>query len=243
MSEIKLTVLVDDFNGAEKGYVRSYGFAALIEKNNKKILFDTGTKVNPFINNLLLYGISPASVDAVILSHNHYDHTDGLPGILEKNKNLPVYIHKDWDHPASFKGFQVPSDNKVVIQKARELHEVTAHLFITNSYYSSDYGGVYEQACFIKTKSSYILICGCCHPGLNNFLKDRESLGIPPDSPLYLIGGMHGFKFSDTQAKVLNPIVKSVVLYHCTMHANIFRKQFGEKCQIGIVGKTLSFPL
>ena len=34
---IKITVLVDDIDGAEPGYVLSYGFAALIEKDDKKI--------------------------------------------------------------------------------------------------------------------------------------------------------------------------------------------------------------
>ena len=30
MKEVKITVLVDDYNGAENGYICSYGFAALI---------------------------------------------------------------------------------------------------------------------------------------------------------------------------------------------------------------------
>ena len=38
-----------------------------------------------------------ALIDAVILSHNHNDHTDGLLGILRENKDIPVYVHKDWD--------------------------------------------------------------------------------------------------------------------------------------------------
>ena len=53
---IKITVLVDDINGAEAGYILSYGFAALIEKDEKKILFDAGTKERPLINNLKAYG-------------------------------------------------------------------------------------------------------------------------------------------------------------------------------------------
>ncbi|MHA1491180.1 MAG: MBL fold metallo-hydrolase [Promethearchaeota archaeon] len=237
---VKLTILIDDYNRAEEKFVLSYGFAALIEKNNKRILFDAGTKVEPLIKNLHTYGVLPSSLDAVILSHNHYDHTDGLPGILKENDKIPVYIHKDWDAPASFKGFQVPKKNRIVVKKAKEIIDIPG-IFVTNSYLAPDYGGVYEHACFIKTNNAFILLCGCCHPGLNKFLKDRKILGIPQDAPLHLIGGMHGFKFSDFEAEKLYPIVKSVVLYHCTENTRIFQKQFKKKCFNGIVGKTLIF--
>lgn len=241
MNKIKITVIIDDLNLVKKGYVKSFGIAIVIELNKKIVLFDTGDSEPPLLSNLRAYGISPASIDAVILSHNHNDHTDGLPGILRENEDIPVYIHKDWDRPASFKGFQVPSINRVVIQKARELNEVTSHLFITNSYHSSDYGGIYEHACYIKAENSYILLCGCCHPGLNRFLEDREILGIPKNAPLHIIGGMHGFKFKEDEAKSLSSIVRSIVLFHCTMNEGIYKEQFGEKCQIGIVGKVMQF--
>lgn len=242
MSLVKITILIDDFNGALNGFISSYGIAALIEIEGKKILFDTGTKVDPLIANLGAYGISPTDLDAVILSHNHYDHTDGLPYILEQNVNIPVYVHKDWEKPASFKGFQIPQRNKVVIQSARQLKEITSKIYLTNSYYSSDYGGVFEHACYIKASNSYILLCGCCHPGLNQFLKDREILNIPKNASLHLIGGMHGFKFSKNEAEELNSTIESVNLFHCTMNATIFRDQFGEKCSLGVLGKTMKFP-
>ena len=242
MSLLKITILIDDFNGAVKGFIPSYGIAVLIEIDGKKILFDTGTKIDPLIANFEVYGVTPTELDAVILSHNHYDHTDGLPYILKHNVNIPVYIHKDWEKAASFKGFQVPQKNKIVIQRARQLKEITSKIFLTNSYYSSDYGGVYEHACYIKANDSYILLCGCCHPGLNRFLKDREILNIPKNTSLHLIGGMHGFKFNKNEAEELKPIIKSVNLFHCTMNAKIFREQFGEICSLGILGKTMKFP-
>ncbi len=241
MEEVKITVMVDDFNGSEVGFIRSYGFAALIEINNKKILFDVGTKVDPLVANLKCHGVSPSSIDAVILSHNHYDHTNGLPGIIKKKSNIPVFIHKEWDKPASYKGFQVSKTNRVIVQKARELKEVTQGLFLTNSYFSPDYGGVYEQACYIKATSSYILLCGCCHPGLNKFLEDRTLLDISQDSPLHILGGMHGFKFSNNEFIKLSPVIRSINLYHCTINTKTFQKQFRDKCFVGKVGKTLIF--
>ncbi len=236
-----ITILIDDFNGVEHGFIKSYGFAALIEINNKKILFDTGTKIQPLLLNFKTFGVSPSSLDAVILSHNHYDHTDGLPGILKENKNIAVYVHRDWDAQESCKGITVPKKNQVILEKGREISEISLGLFLTNSLWSSDYGGIHEQALFIKTNESYILLCGYCHPRLSAILKERTNLGIQLDTPLHIIGGMHGFKFSNEEAKQLNPMLKSVILCHCTMNAAIFKKQFGDKCFVGIVGKKYKF--
>ncbi len=225
----------------ESGYIKSFGFSALLEVNNKKILFDSGTKEDVLIANLTNFGINLSSIDAVILSHNHYDHTDGLPAILKLNKNLPVYVHKFWEKPVKHKGIPIPPKNKIIVKEGGQLEELGEEIYITNAYMSLDYGGIYEHACYIRTKDSYILICGCCHPGLLDFLNDREKLGIPVKTPLHIIGGLHGFKFEDKEAQSINPYIRSIIICHCTKDTNIYKKQFGEKCIIGTVGKTLQF--
>lgn len=241
MGEVKITIMVDDLNCAKEGYILSYGFAALIEVNDKIILFDSGSKVRPLISNLNKYGLNPSSIDLTILSHNHFDHTDGLPGILKQNKDMPVYVHKQWNIPVSYKGIPIPPKNMVINQNARECVEIVNGLFLTNSYLSSDYGGIHEHAAYIQYENSVILICGCCHPGLNTFLYDRQILEIPLEKPLHIIGGMHSFKFSLQKAIDLNPIIKTITLFHCTENIKIFQEQFKNKCQIGIVGKTMAF--
>jgi len=238
---VRLTILIDDINGSEIGYKKSFGFAALIEKDNKRILFDTGTYPEPLLANLKAYGISPSSIDAIILSHNHNDHTDGLPGILRENDNIPIYVNKDWEIPVSYQGKGIPKKNLVVNKEACECSELINGIFLTNSHFSSDYGRIYEHACYIDAGNSFILLCGCCHPGLNKFLQDRTQLGISLESDLHVIGGMHGFKFSESEAEKLDSIVKSVILCHCTMYASDYRRQFGNICSIGIVGRTLKF--
>jgi 7,8-dihydropterin-6-yl-methyl-4-(beta-D-ribofuranosyl)aminobenzene 5'-phosphate synthase len=241
MDKLKITPIVDDLNGALEGYRLSYGFALLIEINNKKILFDTGTNIPPLIFNLEKYGVKPNSIDFIILSHNHFDHTDGLPGILEINKNVPVYVHKHWQIRSRYRGRSIPSKNLVINQNARECTEMTKGLFLTNSHLSPDYGGIHEHACFVQSKDSVILICGCCHPGLNKFLEDRIVLNIPLDHPLHIIGGMHSFQFTTQRALEVNRILRSIKLFHCTQNIKIFKNQFKQKCQIGIVGRTIEF--
>lgn len=241
MEKIILTILIDDINGAEPNFHRSYGFSVLIQMNNKNILFDAGTKVEPLMQNLKVLNLSPLDLDAVILSHNHFDHTNGLVAILKENNQIPIYVHKNWYNPVEYKGFQAPDKNYVINKTAKELTEITEGIFLTNCHTSGDYGGIDEQACYIKAKSSYILLCGCCHPGLNKFLGDRNSIGISSTHKLHLFGGFHGFKFDDVRAKELNPIIESVIICHCTMNGKIFIGQFPKKCKIGKVGEPITF--
>jgi len=237
----KITILVDDLNGSVDDFVCSYGFAALIEIQNLKILFDTGTKEKPLQKNLSRMGFSARDLDAVILSHNHYDHTNGLAILLKDNPNLLVYVNKDWDKKISYKGKKIPSKNKKIIMNGRKMDELNSNLFITDTYYSPDYGGVYEHACYLKKKNHLILICGCCHPGLNKFLKNRGHLKISESIPLTIIGGLHGFSFTTQEAKELNPQLNNIILCHCTSKIKTFQDQFKDKSSVGIVGKVYKF--
>ncbi len=239
----KITILVDNLNASAQGFIKSYGFSALIEIDNKKILFDTGSNSKPLLYNLKVLGYTPKDLDCVILSHNHDDHTDGLPGILQENETIPVYIHRDWDRKVSFMGFQVPEENKRFINQRGKLYQISNNIIITNPYYSNDYGGIDEHACFLKNeqKDSYVLITGCCHPGLTTFLNEQKKLTIPPNSHLSIIGGLHGFRFSIQEAEKLYPKLQNIILCHCTTHVKTYERQFKEKASMGIVGKTYLF--
>ena len=71
--EIKIlsTMLADEGFG-------EWGFAALVEVDGRKILFDTGAHDDTVQRNLKAMGLDLSAVEIVILSHNHGDHTTGL---------------------------------------------------------------------------------------------------------------------------------------------------------------------
>lgn len=62
---------------ADEGF-GEWGFAALVEVDGKKILFDTGANEDTVQRNLKAMKLDLSDVELVILSHNHDDHTTGL---------------------------------------------------------------------------------------------------------------------------------------------------------------------
>lgn len=89
---MKITVLMENSVLKPMDVCGEHGLAILVERNGKKYLFDTGQS-SRILNNMEVLGVNPESLDAIIISHGHYDHTGGLRGILEKTGKMPVYAH------------------------------------------------------------------------------------------------------------------------------------------------------
>lgn len=94
---MKITVVVDNCvpTLAKVAFRGEHGLSVLIETGANRILFDTGQS-DLVVHNLGLLGVHPRDLDAIVLSHGHYDHTGGLPAILAMaGKRLPVFSHPD----------------------------------------------------------------------------------------------------------------------------------------------------
>ena len=86
-----LTILYDNI-AATEGPTPDWGFAAIIQGLEKTILFDTGTKEDIFLNNVKALDVDLGKVDVVFISHDHSDHTGGLPAFFKVKSGLPVYV-------------------------------------------------------------------------------------------------------------------------------------------------------
>ena len=69
--------------------------SAVCETRN--LLMDFGFTPQALNNNASLLAVNPSELDALVLSHGHYDHFGGLVGFLQQNKEtlkakLPFYI-------------------------------------------------------------------------------------------------------------------------------------------------------
>jgi 7,8-dihydropterin-6-yl-methyl-4-(beta-D-ribofuranosyl)aminobenzene 5'-phosphate synthase len=63
----------------------------------RNVLIDFGYMPETLNNNISVLKLNPAEIDALVLSHGHYDHFGGLVGFLAANKgkfkrNLPFFI-------------------------------------------------------------------------------------------------------------------------------------------------------
>ena len=81
------------------GLVAEHGFAALVttRRGNEThtLLFDTGVSPNGLGDNLERLGIDSGAIEAVVLSHGHFDHAGGFPGLarLRRRQGLPITLH------------------------------------------------------------------------------------------------------------------------------------------------------
>lgn len=73
----ELRVLVLSTMLADRG-IGEWGFAALIEADEHRILFDTGARPETVLQNAKEIGVDLSDIEEVVLSHNHWDHTTGL---------------------------------------------------------------------------------------------------------------------------------------------------------------------
>ena len=60
-----------------------------------RFLFDAGTSPDGVIENMRRLDIDPSSIEAVVCSHGHFDHTTGIDGLIRAvgRMNMPVLLH------------------------------------------------------------------------------------------------------------------------------------------------------
>ncbi len=90
--EIKITTLSED--RANYGYLAEWGLSILVEVEGKKILMDTGFSLST-LHNAQLMGIDLATIDRIVLSHGHADHTGGLRELLRVRGEVEIIAHPD----------------------------------------------------------------------------------------------------------------------------------------------------
>jgi len=101
LDSLKITVLTEDSVLYESHYLGQHGVSFLLEgvkgSDVMRIMVDVGQNSQALLNNMKLMNISPSIIDAVVLTHCHYDHTQGVARMLREisRKDIQVVAHRD----------------------------------------------------------------------------------------------------------------------------------------------------
>jgi 7,8-dihydropterin-6-yl-methyl-4-(beta-D-ribofuranosyl)aminobenzene 5'-phosphate synthase len=213
---IEITILYDNYTLTE-GCTTDWGFACIITGTEKGILFDTGTN-----GSILLGTMDKLQVSAVVISHNHADHTGGLSSFLSRKNNvtayLPLTVSSGFVQNVRSRGatVQLPTDAVQICEGA--------HL-------TGLMGGI-EQSMVLETPKGLVVITGCAHPGIVQIVqKAKEML----EKDVYFVfGGFHLVNDSDSQVRskigqFRSMGVQKVGASHCTGDRAIalFEQEYG----------------
>ena len=106
-----------------------HGFSALVTVTKagreRNVLFDAGLTPDGLAENMRRLSLSPKEIEAIVLSHGHFDHTTGLDGLARAlgRPNLPVIIHPEfWSRRRiaipGREPFELPSTSKSALRGA-----------------------------------------------------------------------------------------------------------------------------
>ncbi len=90
--KIQITTLSE--NTANYGFLAEWGLSILVEVDGTRILVDTGLSFSA-VHNAQLLGIDLSTIDRIMLSHGHADHTGGLREVLRRRGEVEVIAHPD----------------------------------------------------------------------------------------------------------------------------------------------------
>lgn len=81
------------------GLMAEHGFSALVSvrrgTTTTTLLFDAGLSPDAMVTNADRLGVDLSAIQAVVLSHGHFDHAGGLDGLAGKRgaRSLPLVVH------------------------------------------------------------------------------------------------------------------------------------------------------
>jgi 7,8-dihydropterin-6-yl-methyl-4-(beta-D-ribofuranosyl)aminobenzene 5'-phosphate synthase len=236
LGEFEITVVYDN-KAVRDDLGAAWGFSCTIEGPEDKILFDTGADGELLLQNMKELACDPTGIQLVVLSHQHWDHVDGLEEFLQVNSDVEVLLLESF--PEEIR--ETISGSGAVPREVDLPTEICPGVYSTGPMGSDPD----EQSLFIATDRGSIVITGCAHPGIVDIVsRVRELTG---QDILLVMGGFHLRSHSDGEVLGIIEDFRDIgVRYagpcHCTGEGQIglFREAYGDHfIDIG-VGRVLS---
>ncbi|UCD15912.1 MAG: MBL fold metallo-hydrolase [Candidatus Omnitrophota bacterium] len=165
----------------------------------EEVLFDTGEKAEYTLKNMEVLGVDINKIKKVVISHNHWDHRQGLWGFIERRDDLEIFACRDFIE--EFRS-QLGNNKVKEVKAPQQISEGIYTIGGIRTLYEGKL--IIEQFLVTKTAKGISLICGCSHPGILEVLeKVKETF---PDDKIYsVIGGLH---LMDSDKRFVEYVVK-----------------------------------
>ena len=192
---MKIVTLLEN-TAKSPNFKSKHGLSVYIETAKHKLLFDLGPD-DTFIHNAKELGIDLTIVDAVILSHGHYDHGGGLLDFLKINGTAKVYMSEKAFEPHYIKSwfkkryigldkgltgnerFILTGDTLRIDDELFLFSDVEGqfgtksnNVLLTKTqqgYVRDDFA--HEQNLIVETEGKVALFSGCSHRGVVNIMR------------------------------------------------------------------------
>ncbi|MCW5976735.1 MAG: MBL fold metallo-hydrolase [Bryobacteraceae bacterium] len=214
-----LTTMLTDGRG-----IGEWGFAAMVEADGRRILFDTGARPDTIVINARELGIDLKNIPDVVLSHNHADHTTGLVALRELLRDARIHAGKGifYRRPRQNAEGNFLVANRARLEGLRFIEhdkpvELAPGVWITGPvprpYPERNFSigpagrvvtpdGAVEDtvpedtSLVFNTEQGLVALSGCGHAGLANTLEYARS--IVRKAPVHaVLGGWHLFQLND----------------------------------------------
>lgn len=260
---MKIWILANDKSRA--GFESEHGFSTLVEFKRKRILFDVGQS-DVFLKNAEKLGLDLKNVDAVVISHGHYDHGNGLKTFLKETGPKQVFVGEGLfnrkyggekyiglEHTRDYyeelgakfqtidRDLEVYEDIRILTAVPMVSFEQPEERFRVEDDSNNLKRDFFDEELYLslETSEGTVVVTGCSHRGIINivdYLSKNKRIKA-------VVGGFHLVKKSGRE---LHKIAESLRKYsfeslfpcHCTGDeaVEVLRKFFGSKVDECVAG-------